>query len=131
MNGRRAGIGKSTIDALFEMARSEHQKARGKDTTKQELIDEIDLLLKIEPLQSLGKDSMDFLVDFFKQIKRGFLGLNFNPSDKGIVKAIGLIKKTVTLDSISEDETEKFNFWAGMLTSLVESRKKESRSNWR
>ena len=132
MSGQRAGMGGSTSNALFDLARIEYNKAAGEDISKQGIFDDIDMMIEsIKAVQAQGKDPSDFLVDFFKNVKRGFMGLNFNPSDKDAVKAIEGIRRIAAQDGAPKEETDRFNFWAGLLSMLVENRKKESRSTWR
>ena len=132
MNGQRSGLGKSAANALFDLARTEYKRVADKDVTKQGLMAEMDLLIEnVKAVDSLNKDQANFLLDFFKHIKRDFMGLNYNPSDKDIAKAVEIIKKIVGLGVTAKEETDKLGFWADTLTLLSENRKKESRATWR
>ena len=126
------GFEKFSFSAIFKMAQEEYKRITGKDVTKKGLIEDIDLIIKkIESIVELSKSAKDFLVEFYKNIKRGFMGMSFNPSDEDLKKAIEIIKNIITLSCQSKEDVDKFTFWADLLTWLIDVRKNRKQVNMR
>ncbi|MCL2638700.1 MAG: hypothetical protein FWD48_10075 [Oscillospiraceae bacterium] len=129
---QKSSFEKFTLSSAFDMAKDEYKKATGKDMTIKGLIEDIDVIIeKIKAIVSLSKDAKDFIIDFYKGIKRGFMGTNFNPSDEDIKKAIEILKNIVTLACTSKEDIDKFNFWADLLTWFIDVRKNRRQVNIR
>ena len=101
--------------------KTEYKELTGKELTQSDIAKEIDIFIdKINSLDAVSSFDREIVDEILVSIKRSFYGVQISANIKKLSKAVDILTKTASLDTISKEDAGLCNFYAGVIQKSVD-----------